>query len=113
MYARYFRMRGRNVLHCLGYDAFGLPAEQYAVQTGQHPRKTTEENIVTMAAQLRRLGLGHDDRRSVATIDPEFYRWTQWIFCRIFESWYDDEAAGVADRFLDRSAIPGDDGAQV
>ena len=79
VFARFNRMLGKNVLHCLGYDAFGLPAEQYAVQTGQHPRKTTEDNIVIMARQLRRLGLGHDDRRAIQTIDPDYYRWTQWI----------------------------------
>ena len=90
--ARFNRMLGKNVLHCLGYDAFGLPAEQYAVQTGQHPRKTTEDNIVIMARQLRRLGLGHDDRRAIETIDPEYYRWTQWIFLQIYDSWYDAEA---------------------
>jgi leucyl-tRNA synthetase len=94
VYARFQRMTGKNVLHCLGYDAFGLPAEQYAVQTGQHPRKTTEDNMVTMKRQLRRLGLGHDDRRTIATIDEEFYRWTQWIFLQIFNSWYDDSADG-------------------
>ena len=87
-------MMGKNVLHTLGYDAFGLPAEQYAVQTGQHPRKTTEENMVNMRRQLRRLGLGHDERRAIATIDPEFYRWTQWIFVQIYNSWYDESAAG-------------------
>jgi len=92
VFARFNRMLGKNVLHCLGYDAFGLPAEQYAVQTGQHPRKTTEDNIVIMARQLRRLGLGHDDRRSIRTIDPDYYRWTQWIFLQIFDSWYDPEA---------------------
>ena len=92
VYARFNRMLGKNVLHCLGYDAFGLPAEQYAVQTGQHPRTTTEDNIVIMARQLRRLGLGHDDRRSLQTIDPEYYRWTQWIFLQIFNSWYDPDA---------------------
>ncbi len=90
--ARFNRMLGKNVLHCLGYDAFGLPAEQYAVQTGQHPRTTTEDNIVIMARQLRRLGLGHDDRRAIQTIDPEYYRWTQWIFLQIFNSWYDVDA---------------------
>jgi len=94
VFARFQRMTGKNVLHTLGYDAFGLPAEQYAVQTGQHPRKTTEENMVTMRRQLRRLGLGHDDRRAIATIDEEFYRWTQWIFVQIFNSWYDESAAG-------------------
>ncbi|MGN6611249.1 MAG: leucine--tRNA ligase [Angustibacter sp.] len=94
VYGRYQRMRGKNVLHALGYDAFGLPAEQYAVQTGQHPRKTTEDNIVTMRRQLRRLGLAHDARRSVATTDPEFVRWTQWMFLRIWNAWYDTEADG-------------------
>jgi leucyl-tRNA synthetase len=92
VFARYHRMTGKNVLHCLGYDAFGLPAEQYAVQTGQHPRKTTEDNMVVMKRQLRRLGLGHDDRRTIATIDPGYYRWTQWIFTQIYNSWYDPEA---------------------
>ncbi|MEI2765905.1 MAG: leucine--tRNA ligase [Dermatophilaceae bacterium] len=89
---RYRRMLGNNVLHALGFDAFGLPAEQYAVQTGQHPRKTTEDNILIMRRQLRRLGLGFDERRSFATIDEDYYRWTQWIFTRIRESWYDPEA---------------------
>lgn len=89
VFARYHRMTGRNVLHALGYDAFGLPAEQYAVQTGAHPRVTTESNIATMQRQLDRLGLGHDRRRSFATTDPEFYKWTQWIFLRIYNAWYD------------------------
>ncbi|WP_372595652.1 class I tRNA ligase family protein, partial [Actinotalea sp.] len=89
---RYRRMCGDNVLHALGYDAFGLPAEQYAVQTGAHPRTTTEANIVTMRRQLRRLGLGHDSRRTFATTDAEYVRWTQWIFLQIFDSWYDEQA---------------------
>ncbi|MDR0432823.1 MAG: leucine--tRNA ligase [Bifidobacteriaceae bacterium] len=88
---RYRRMRGENVLHAMGYDAFGLPAEQYAVQTGLHPRFTTEQNIAAMRSQLRRLGLAHDDRRTFATTDPGFVRWTQWIFLRIFNSWYDPD----------------------
>ena len=92
VYARYHRMLGKNVLHCLGYDAFGLPAEQYAVQTGAHPRTTTQDNIVIMKRQLRRLGLGHDDRRAIETIDPDYYRWTQWIFLQIHNSWYDESA---------------------
>ncbi|GIG90048.1 leucine--tRNA ligase [Plantactinospora endophytica] len=92
-YARYQRMVGRNVLHTMGFDAFGLPAEQYAVQTGTHPRTTTEANIGYYRSQLRRLGLGHDDRRSVATIDTDYYRWTQWIFLQVFNSWYDTDAA--------------------
>ncbi|WP_282780306.1 leucine--tRNA ligase [Nocardia sp. CC201C] len=91
VFARYHRMHGRNVLHALGYDAFGLPAEQYAVQTGAHPRVTTESNIATMQRQLDRLGLGHDRRRSFATTDPEYYRWTQWIFLRIYNAWYDEK----------------------
>ncbi|MFC8923679.1 leucine--tRNA ligase [Cellulosimicrobium sp. NPDC057127] len=89
---RFRRMCGDNVLHALGYDAFGLPAEQYAVQTGQHPRTTTEANIANMRRQLRRLGLAHDSRRTFATIDPDYVRWTQWIFLQIFDSWYDAEA---------------------
>ena len=91
VFARYNRMLGKNVLHTLGYDAFGLPAEQYAIQTGTHPRTTTMANIENMTRQLDALGLGHDRRRSVATTDPEFYRWTQWIFLQIFNSWFDDE----------------------
>ncbi len=88
---RYKRMTGANVLHALGYDAFGLPAEIFAVETGRHPRETTIENMATMERQLRRLGLAHDRRRSFATIDPEFVRWTQWIFLQLFNSWYDTE----------------------
>ncbi|NUO35856.1 MAG: leucine--tRNA ligase [Dermatophilaceae bacterium] len=92
VYSRFHRMLGKNVLHALGYDAFGLPAEQYAVQTGQHPRKTTEENMTNMKRQLRRLGLGFDNRRTFATIDDEYYRWTQWIFLQIWDAWYDADA---------------------
>ena len=91
VYARFMRMRGHNVLHAMGYDAFGLPAEQYAVQTGQHPRATTEANVANMRRQLRALGLGHDPRRSVATTDVDYYRWTQWIFLQLYDAWYDDE----------------------
>ncbi|MEU0369476.1 leucine--tRNA ligase [Streptomyces sp. NPDC006283] len=92
VFARHQRMTGHNVLHTLGFDAFGLPAEQYAVQTGTHPRVSTEANIENMKVQLRRLGLGHDKRRSFATIDPDYYKWTQWIFLQIFNSWYDEQA---------------------
>ena len=91
VYARYNRMLGKNVLHTLGYDAFGLPAEQYAIQTGTHPRTTTMSNIDNMRRQLGLLGLGHDPRRSVATTDPEFYTWTQWIFLQIYNAWFDPE----------------------
>ncbi len=90
--ARYLRMTGHHVLHPFGYDSFGLPAEQYAINTGQHPRVTTEANIDNMRRQLGRLGLGHDTRREIATTDVEYYRWTQWIFLQIFNSWYDDQA---------------------
>jgi leucyl-tRNA synthetase len=92
VYARFKRMMGFNVLHTLGYDAFGLPAEEYARATGTHPRVTTEANIANMRRQLHALGLGHDPRRSIATTDPDYYRWTQWIFLQIFDSWYDAEA---------------------
>ncbi|ABW10287.1 leucyl-tRNA synthetase [Parafrankia sp. EAN1pec] len=95
VFARFLRMTGRHVLHTFGYDAFGLPAEQYAINTGQHPRVTTEANIANMRRQLSRLGLGHDTRREIATTDTAYYRWTQWIFLKIFDSWY-DEAAGRA-----------------
>jgi leucyl-tRNA synthetase len=89
VYARYFRMTGRNVLHALGFDAFGLPAEQYAVQTGTHPRIRTEANIENFRRQLGRLGLGHDQRRSFSTTDVDFYTWTQWIFLQIYNAWFD------------------------
>ncbi|GAA2458005.1 leucine--tRNA ligase [Streptomyces mauvecolor] len=92
VYARHQRMTGHNVLHTLGFDAFGLPAEQHAVATGTHPRVSTEAAMDNMKRQLRRLGLGHDKRRSIATIDPEYYKWTQWIFLQIFNSWYDADA---------------------
>ncbi len=92
VYARYFRMTGRNVLHALGFDAFGLPAEQYAVQTGTHPRTRTEANIGNFRRQLGRLGLGHDQRRSFATTDVDYYTWTQWIFLQIYNAWFDPDA---------------------
>ncbi len=91
VFARFNRMLGINVLHTLGYDAFGLPAEQYAIQTGTHPRIKTQESIDNMERQLNRLGLGHDKRRAVATTDEDFYRWTQWIFLQIFNAWFDTE----------------------
>ncbi len=91
VYSRFKRMTGHNVLYSMGFDAFGLPAEQYAVQTGQHPAITTDANVANMRRQLRRLGLSHDRRRSISTTDPEYYRWTQWIFTQIFNSWYDSD----------------------
>lgn len=100
VYARYYRMTGRNVLHALGFDAFGLPAEQYAIQTGTHPRTRTEANIVNFRRQLGRLGLGHDTRRSFSTTDVDYYKWTQWIFLQIFNAWFDpsqNKARPIAD----------------
>ena len=92
VYTRFKRMSGYNVCYSMGFDAFGLPAEQYAVQTGQHPAITTAANVANYRRQLRRLGLSHDPRRSIDTTDPNYYRWTQWIFLQVFNSWYDTEA---------------------
>jgi leucyl-tRNA synthetase len=92
VYARFKRMTGHNVLHTMGFDAFGLPAEQYAVEHGVHPAVTTDANIATYRRQLRRLGLAHDQRRSISTTDPQYYRWTQWIFGQIFNAWFDPDA---------------------
>ena len=92
VYVRFKRMCGFNVLYTMGFDAFGLPAEEHARQTGQHPRINTEANIANMRRQLDRLGLGHDKRRGIATTDVDYYRWTQWIFLQIFDSWFDPEA---------------------
>ncbi|MDX2062752.1 MAG: leucine--tRNA ligase [Bacteroidia bacterium] len=90
--ARFKRLQGYNVLHPMGFDAFGLPAEQYAIQTGTHPAITTERNIQTFLGQMRRLGLGHDPTTQLRTSDPGFYRWTQWVFLRLFGAWYNQAA---------------------
>ena len=95
IYARYKRLKGFNVLHPMGYDAFGLPAEQYAIQTGQHPEKTTTENVKRYREQLDRIGFSFDWDRSFRTCDPDYYKWTQWAFLKMFGSWYDN-AAGKA-----------------
>ena len=92
VFGRYLRMNGHHVLHPFGFDTFGLPAEQYAIDTGQHPAVTVRQNAAVMRRQLRRLGLAHDHRREIMTSDPSYYRWTQWIFLRIFGSWYDPAA---------------------
>jgi leucyl-tRNA synthetase len=92
IYARYKRHKGFNVLHPQGYDSFGLPAEQYAIQTGQHPAKTTENNIKTYRRQLDQIGFSYDWSREVRTSDPDYYRWTQWIFIQLFESYYCNDA---------------------
>ena len=85
---RYKRMRGFNVLHPMGWDAFGLPAEQYAIKTGQHPAVTTRHNIVHFKAQLKRIGFAYDWSREINTTDPGYYRWTQWIFLKLYNSWF-------------------------
>ena len=95
VYARYLRMTGHHVLHAMGYDAFGLPAEQFALGTGQPPQVTTRKNIDNMRRQLRRIGMGYDTRRSIETADPAFYRWTQWIFLQIFNSWVDERTGSA------------------
>lgn len=97
IYARYKRHKGFNVLHPQGYDSFGLPAEQYAIQTGQHPAKTTEENIRTYRRQLDRIGFSFDWSREVRTSNPEYYKWTQWIFIQLFNSWYNKDADKAED----------------
>jgi leucyl-tRNA synthetase len=90
--ARYKRMRSFNVLHPMGWDAFGLPAEQYAIRTGQHPAMTTRENVAKFKSQLKRIGFSYDWQREVNTTDPRYYKWTQWIFLQIYNSWFNPEA---------------------
>ena len=100
IYSRYKRLCGFNVLHPMGYDAFGLPAEQYAIQTGQHPAVTTEKNIARYRNQMDRIGFSYDWSREVRTCDPEYYKWTQWAFLKMFDSWYDNvqqKARPIAD----------------
>ena len=89
--ARYKRMRGFNVLHPMGWDAFGLPAEQYAIKTGQHPAITTRENVAKFKSQLKRIGFSYDWEREINTTDPTYYKWTQWIFLQIYNSWFNPE----------------------
>ncbi|MGH8099954.1 MAG: class I tRNA ligase family protein, partial [Chthoniobacterales bacterium] len=89
--ARYKRMRGCNVLHPMGWDAFGLPAEQYAIKTGQHPEVTTRENIAKFKAQLKRIGFSYDWQREINTTDPRYYKWTQWIFLQLYNSWFNPQ----------------------
>lgn len=97
IYARFKRHQGFNVLHPQGYDSFGLPAEQYAIQTGQHPDKTTKENIARYREQLDKIGFSFDWSREVRTSSPEYYKWTQWIFIQLFNSWYDKDADEARD----------------
>jgi leucyl-tRNA synthetase len=102
--SRYKRMKGFNVLHPMGWDAFGLPAEQYAVRTGVHPAITTRKAIDTFRGQLQRFGFSYDWSREIATIDPDYYRWTQWVFLQIYDSWYDKER-GTARRIAELEEI--------
>lgn len=97
IYARYKRHKGFNVLHPQGYDSFGLPAEQYAIQTGQHPAKTTEENITTYRRQLDQIGFSFDWSREVRTSNPEYYKWTQWVFIQLFNSWFNNDTQKAED----------------
>jgi leucyl-tRNA synthetase len=92
IYSRYKRLKGFNVLHPMGFDSFGLPAEQYALETGQHPATTTEKNIATFKSQLNKIGFSYDWSREVRTSDPNYYRWTQWIFLQLFKSWYNHKS---------------------
>ncbi len=91
---RYKRMRGYNVLHPMGWDAFGLPAEQYAIKNNVHPRDTTRKNIDNFRRQIKSLGFSYDWDREVDTTDPAYYRWTQWIFLQLFDTWYDPDSSG-------------------
>ena len=96
IYSRYKRQRGFNVLHPMGYDAYGLPAEQYAIRTGQHPEITTQRNIARYREQLDKIGFAFDWSREIRTCDPEYYKWTQWAFVQMFNSYYDlDENKAV------------------
>ena len=97
IFSRYKRLQGFNVLHPMGYDSFGLPAEQYAIQTGQHPAITTATNINTYRRQLDQIGFSFDWSREVRTSDPEYYKWTQWIFMQLFNSWYNLETDQAED----------------
>ncbi|MCF2500658.1 leucine--tRNA ligase [Dyadobacter chenhuakuii] len=92
IYSRYKRLKGFNVLHPMGFDSFGLPAEQYAIQTGQHPAITTEQNITRYIEQLKNLGFSYDWKREVRTSEPDYYKWTQWIFTELFKSWYNSDS---------------------
>ena len=104
--ARYKRMRGFNVLHPMGWDAFGLPAEQYAIKTGQHPAITTRENVAKFKSQLKRIGFSYDWQREINTTDPAYYKWTQWIFLQIYNSWFNPETKRAEPISTYRAADP-------
>ena len=109
IYSRYKRLKGFNVLHPMGYDAFGLPAEQYAIQTGQHPAKTTEQNIARYRQQMDRIGFSYDWEREVRTCDPAYYKWTQWAFLEMYNHWYNPETdkAEPIDTLIDKFKAEG------
>ncbi len=109
IYSRYKRLRGFNVLHPMGYDAFGLPAEQYAIQTGQHPAKTTEQNVARYRQQMDRIGFSYDWSREVRTCDPDYYKWTQWAFLQMFNHWYnpDTQKAEPIETLIDKFRAEG------
>ncbi|MCB0636216.1 MAG: class I tRNA ligase family protein, partial [Lewinella sp.] len=115
IFARYKRLRGFNVLHPMGYDSFGLPAEQYAIQTGIHPAIATEENIGRYRSQLENLGFSFDWSREVRTSDPQYYKWTQWIFMQLYRHYYDLEAdkALPIEQLADRLAHSGNAGVKA
>ena len=110
--ARFKKLQGYNVLHPMGFDAFGLPAEQYAIETGTHPAVTTAKNVARFKEQLRTLGLAYDSRTSFRTCDPEYYKWTQWIFLKLFGSWYnkDSDKAEALDSLIQKFEDSGNDG---
>ncbi len=112
IYSRFKRQQGFNVLHPMGYDAYGLPAEQYAIQTGQHPEKTTLTNIARYREQLDKIGFSFDWSREIRTCDPEYYRWTQWAFIKMFNSYYDLDAAKAMpiERLVERFSATGTEG---
>lgn len=112
IFSRYKRLKGFNVLHPMGYDSFGLPAEQYAIQTGQHPAITTEANISRYREQLDNIGFSFDWSREVRTSDPSYYKWSQWIFMQLFNSWYNNESnkAEVIDTLVSRFEVSGSEG---
>ncbi|MDE6257985.1 MAG: leucine--tRNA ligase [Muribaculaceae bacterium] len=112
IYSRFKRQQGFNVLHPMGYDAYGLPAEQYAIQTGQHPEKTTEDNIARYRSQLDKIGFSFDWSREVRTCDPKFYKWTQWAFMQMFNSYYDLDLkkAQPIDKLIEHFAAKGTEG---
>jgi leucyl-tRNA synthetase len=94
IFSRYKRLKGFNVLHPMGFDSFGLPAEQYAIETGQHPASTTEKNIGTFKKQLDKIGFCYDWEREVRTSDPSYYKWTQFLFLQLFKSWFNPNTKG-------------------